>query len=147
MKAWGRKEVLWFTGDPSGWGNIPLPGQLLPASLHTKRWFSPTHRDQLPPGEPGERESWEVQKTTLQKEGTKNHGAELGSGAIVGPKSAWASCFLKIYNFVYLFIFGHAGSLLLQRLFSSCSKQWLLSGCSAWASLVEEHRLWGAWVR
>ena len=33
-----------------------------------------------------------------------------------------------------VFIYGHAGSLWLCRLFSSCSKQWLLSGCGAWTS-------------
>ena len=33
-------------------------------------------------------------------------------------------CFLS-----YLFLFGSAESLLLQALFSSCSKQWLLSSC------------------
>ena len=83
---------------------VPLRGQLLPASLHTRRWFSPTHRDQVPPEGPGERGSRELRKTTLQKEGTQNHGAELGSGAIDDPKSAWASCFFLIYTFVYLFM-------------------------------------------
>ena len=33
-----------------------------------------------------------------------------------------------------LFIFGGTGSLLLQRLFSSCGMQGLLSSCGAWAS-------------
>ena len=37
-------------------------------------------------------------------------------------------------NFINLFIFGSAGSLLLHGLFSSCSKWSLLSGCSVWAS-------------
>ena len=66
------------------------------------------------------------------------------------------------YNFIYLFIFGHAGSLLLWGPFSSCSEQgllftavwslllrWLLSwsGClrargfSSCSSLTLEHRL------
>ena len=44
-------------------------------------------------------------------------------------------CFFFYYNlFIYLFIFGCAGSLLLCGLFSSCGEWGLLSGCGAWAS-------------
>ena len=46
------------------------------------------------------------------------------------------------FNKKNLFIFGCAGSSLLLRLFSSCGEQGLLSGCSAQASLVAEHRLY-----
>ena len=37
-------------------------------------------------------------------------------------------------SFIYLFIFGCAGSLLLRGLFSGCTEQGLLSGWDAWAS-------------
>ena len=40
--------------------------------------------------------------------------------------------------FVYLCMFGHGGSALLRRLFSSCVKQSLLSSCGAQASHCEE---------
>ena len=48
-----------------------------------------------------------------------------------------------------LFIFGCAGSSLLHRLFSSCSKQGLLSSFGAWlliavAFLVVQHTFWGS---
>ena len=56
----------------------------------------------------------------------------------------WVECLEKtkisidlgifLNNFIYLSIFGCAGSLLLHRLLSSCSNQGLLSSCSAWAS-------------
>lgn len=74
-------------------------GQCFPARraapssrLHTRSRFSLTHRDPLTPEGPGERGSQEVQKTTPQKEGTKNPGAGLGGGATDGPKSVCASC-------------------------------------------------------
>ena len=41
---------------------------------------------------------------------------------------------LKKNNFIYLFIFGCAGSLWLCRLFSCCGKQGLLFSCGARAS-------------
>ena len=44
-------------------------------------------------------------------------------------------CLLFFFKFDFsLFIFGGTGSLLLQRLFSSCGMQGLLSSCGAWAS-------------
>ena len=42
--------------------------------------------------------------------------------------------YINIYNFIYLFIWGCAGSLLLHAFFSSCSKWGLLPSCGAWAS-------------
>ena len=51
-------------------------------------------------------------------------------------------------KFIYLFIFGNAGSLLLRLGFSSCAEWGLLSLVAvlgpliAVASLVTEHRLW-----
>ena len=47
------------------------------------------------------------------------------------------SCDLFLYNF-YLFLFGWAGSLLLCRLFSSCSERGLLSSCCKWGLLFVE---------
>ena len=40
----------------------------------------------------------------------------------------------SFHKFIYLFTFGWAGSLLLQRLFSSCGEQRLLSSCGEQAS-------------
>ena len=42
--------------------------------------------------------------------------------------------FLPFWIFIYLLIFGCAGSSLLHRFFSTCTKQGLRSSCSAWAS-------------
>ena len=54
----------------------------------------------------------------------------------------------KIFRHVYLFIFGCAGSSLLHGLFSSCSKQVLLSvvhGLLIAVTSLVEHQLWGGW--
>ena len=48
-------------------------------------------------------------------------------------------CFLN--NFIYVFIFGCAGSSLLCELFSSCGERGAALCRSAPASLVAEHRL------
>ena len=51
-------------------------------------------------------------------------------------------CFLYMYNFIYLFIFGSTGSLLLHSLFSSCGAQALgHMGFSSCGSRVLELRL------
>ena len=62
-------------------------------------------------------------------------------------------------SFIYLFIFGCAGSWLLHGLFFSCGEEGLLSSCQAWASLYSgfsccsfwapEHRFssHGAWAQ
>ena len=47
--------------------------------------------------------------------------------------------------FLNLFIFGCAGSSLLQELFSSCGEQGLLSSCSALASHYGSFSCWRAW--
>ena len=47
---------------------------------------------------------------------------------------------------IYLFIFGRAGSLLLHGLFSSCSKQRLLSSCGGQASHGSGFSCCGAWA-
>ena len=49
-------------------------------------------------------------------------------------KKALYFFFFLILRLPFLFIYGWAGSLLLHRLFSSCSEQGLLSTCSAQAS-------------
>ena len=49
--------------------------------------------------------------------------------------------FFSLYNCIYLFTFGCAGSSLLCRLFSSCGKQGPLSGCGAVACFVAKHSL------
>ena len=56
------------------------------------------------------------------------------------------------YNFIYFFIYGCAGSLLLGGIFSSCSRKGLLSHSGAQAShclpsLIVEHGLWGVRAR
>ena len=53
---------------------------------------------------------------------------------------------LKKNNFICLFTFGCAGSLLLCRLFSSCGNQGLLSSCSTWASHCSGISCWAAWA-
>ena len=40
-KAWGRKEMSRSISTPSGWGNVSLPGQLLPAAVSTQGGGSP----------------------------------------------------------------------------------------------------------
>ena len=52
-------------------------------------------------------------------------------------------------KFIYSFIYGCAGSSLLHRPFSRCSKRGLLSSCRVWALVTvappaAEHGLWGA---
>ena len=54
------------------------------------------------------------------------------------------SFFFSLYNFIQLVIFGCAGSSLLCRLFSSCGKPGLLSGCGAVACFVAKHNLQGS---
>ena len=54
----------------------------------------------------------------------------------------WIS-FLLMFIFIYLLIFGCAGSSLLWRLFSCCSPWGPLFHFSAQASLAAEHRLYG----
>ena len=54
--------------------------------------------------------------------------------------------FLCLLKKVYLFTFGRTGSSLLHGLFSSYSKQGLLSSCGMWASHVVERGLWGTWT-
>ena len=62
--------------------------------------------------------------------------------------------FFSFLNFIYLFIFSCAGSLLLHRLFSSFSEWELLSSCScsdlccrgAWALGYVGFSSWGAWA-
>ena len=55
--------------------------------------------------------------------------------------------FCLFQNFVYLFVFGCAGSSLLLRLFSPCGEQGPPPSCHAWAShcggLSLQHGLWG----
>ena len=58
--------------------------------------------------------------------------------------------FLKIH-FIYVFVFGHAGSSWLLKRFSSCGEQGLLSSCGVQAShgvasLFAEHKIQGIWA-
>ena len=48
---------------------------------------------------------------------------------------------------MYLFTFGHAGSLLLCRLFSSCDERGLLSSCDERASHCGDFLLWSSGSR
>ena len=50
--------------------------------------------------------------------------------------------FLKKNNFIYLFIFGCAGSSLLHRLFFSCSESGLLSSWGSWVSHCRGFSCW-----
>ena len=47
--------------------------------------------------------------------------------------------------FFFIFIFGYVGSSLLQRLFSSCREQGLLSSCDARAFHSDSISCHGAW--
>ena len=50
------------------------------------------------------------------------------------------------FTFIILFIFDCPGSLLLCGLFSTCSKQGLLSCCRAWALGGVGFSNWGSWA-
>ena len=54
--------------------------------------------------------------------------------------------FAFLNYFIYLFSFGWAGTLLLRRLFSSCSKQGLLSSCGVQASHCSGFSHCGTWA-
>ena len=58
--------------------------------------------------------------------------------------SIYLNTYLQI--FTYLFIFGHAGSLLLRGLSFSCGEWALLFSCSAWASHCGCFSCWGIWT-